>query len=179
MKKCIICIISALIFCTTYVYTYVYAEEEDILSDPIVKEEEDIKEDSEDEPISDGVGIFELIDENTYNELFAEPTLEPIPEPTPEPEPEIDPETLSGNEILREILRTNREISKDVKGVYQYLSNNSVSDSVLSDNSVSNNIINKPLSEYDLKESLLLFIALLGISAALVYIIHKSIFKWG
>lgn len=105
--------------------------------------------------------------------------IEPTPEPTPDPTPEIDPETLSGNELLREILITNKEINDNVKGINQYLSNNYVSDSVLSDNSISDNIIDKPLSEYDLKESLLLFIVLLGISAGLVYIIHKSIYKWG
>lgn len=177
MKKLIVFILSALILCTTYVYTYVYASEEDILIEPIkeeesnIEEEEDIKENeiySELTPETEkGIDPKTISENEIYSDLI------------PDPKQEIDTEKISENEILKEILKTNRGIAENVENINRYLSNNSVPYNVLSDNTVSNNLINKPLSEYDLKESLLLFIILLGVSAGLVYIIHKSIFKWG
>lgn len=165
MKYWFVCILSVFIVFNTYVYTYVYAQEDDILLYPI-------EEDQEEQELSD----------NIIPELIPGPVLDPIEEITivsyNKVYPDIYENTLSSNEILSELLKTNKEINENVKGIYKLVSNNRVSDSVLSDNSI-NNIVEKPLSEYDVKESLLLFILLIGISAGIVYIIHKTIFKWG
>lgn len=109
---------------------------------------------------------------------YIEPTPEPTPVPTPEPEePGVDPETISGNELLREILRTNRSIDESIKGIYRVLSNNSVSVDDVSDNTISDNIIFKRLEDYNTSESLALISLVLAFGALVVYIIHKSVFK--
>lgn len=148
---------------------------------PIIRGQE--VNNSTDTILTNGIDEYNLrmvYDSSYYGSTICEAVLyvEPTPEPTPEPEePEVDPETISGNEILREILRTNREINENVKGIYKYISNNSVSDNVLSDNSVSDNIIYKRLEDYSTSESLALIGLVLAFGALVIYLIHKTVFK--
>ena len=129
-----------------------------------------------------GVGIYSMYT-NLYSNtsgwsweyvVIEEPTPEPTTEPTPEP---IDPETISGNELLREILITERGIEENVQSianrpVYICVSNNNVSDNQI----VSvDNIMSKPINEYSVSESLMMFLALSLFIGGIVVIIRKGL----
>lgn len=91
-------------------------------------------------------------------------------------------------EIKEEKLEEEEEEDKDVKEVqYVYIKSNSVSDNDVADDhnsveTVSMNtvqyIIDTPLNEYKLTDSLLLIIILMGLFFGLVHLIRRSVFKW-
>ena len=145
--------------------------EEDILKEPIKEEvKEEIKEkELEDVGNTRGFGAYVL-----YEEPTPEPTLEPTPEPTPEC---IDTETISGNELLREILITERGISQNVQSIADRPVCICVSDNNVSDNQIIsvNSIMDKPINDYTVSESLLLFMALSLFIGGIVVIIRKGL----
>lgn len=57
-----------------------------------------------------------------------------------------------------------------------YLRSNNVSDNSII--SVSENIINKPLNDYTVSESLLAFVVVAVFVAGLAYVIKRSVFRW-
>ena len=57
-----------------------------------------------------------------------------------------------------------------------YLLSNNVSDNSII--SVSENIINKPLNDYTVSESLLAFVVVAVFVAGLAYVIKRSVFRW-
>ena len=57
-----------------------------------------------------------------------------------------------------------------------YLRDNNVSDNQVI--SISENIINKPLNEYTVSESLLAFVVVAVFVAGLAYVIKRSVFRW-
>lgn len=57
-----------------------------------------------------------------------------------------------------------------------YLRSNNVSDNSII--SVSENIINKPLNDYTVTESLLAFVVVAVFVAGLAYVIKRSVFRW-
>ena len=91
-------------------------------------------------------------------------------------------------EIKEEEVEKEEEEEKDVKEVqYVYIKSNSVSDNdVVNDNHSAETVIvneaqyliDTPLIEYNLTDSLLLIIILMGLFFGLVQIIRRSLLKW-
>ena len=106
--------------------------------------------------------------------IISVPTPEPTPVPTPEP---IDPETISGNELLREILITERSIAQNVQSIADRPVYICVSDNNVSDNQIIsvNSIMDKPINDYTVSESLLMFMALSLFIGGIVVIIRKGL----
>ena len=114
-----------------------------------------------------------------------------VPEEVEEYKDDSQAEDLNeeGKEEIKEVEEEDEEEEeKDVKEVqYVYIKSNSVSDNdVVNDNhsaeTVSINaaqyLMETPLNEYKLTDSLLLIIILMGIFFGLVHIIRRSVFKW-
>lgn len=98
-------------------------------------------------------------------------SITPTPTPTPEPTPEV---SVSWNSVSENLIRIEERLINIEGEINQfkdiYVSQNEV---------VSNNIIKKRISDYTTSESLSLIGLMLGFVAGLVYLIHKTIFKWG
>ena len=95
-------------------------------------------------------------------------------------DPENDPVLNVLNEInekIGELENVDRD-SEPVQVVISpdFLRSNNVFDNQIV--SVSENIINKPLNEYTVSESLLAFVVVAVFVAGLAYVIKRSVFRW-
>lgn len=168
MKKCLFILVFLLSFFLTV--TYCYAEE--ILVEPI---QEEIKEDDNktDNVIYDNSFEFDNYDDQSASSGSNYVIVE---EPTPEPTLIIsynNLNTVSWNSVSENLISIDQQII-DLRSDFNsfrdlYISNNAV---------VSNNIIKKRLSDYTVSESIGLITLLMAFCAGLVYLIHKSIYRW-
>ena len=123
---------------------------------------------------------YQLVDVGKYN---------PIPEPTPEPtlipdEPIVSDNNVSWNSVSENLVSIEQQIRglrKDVQNLADVTFSVSVSNINVSNNEVStlsDDIIHKPLKEYSTAESMSLIGLMLAFTGLIVYVVHKSIYRW-
>lgn len=122
------------------------------------------------------------------NDPFTEEVKEEVQEPSQEEDPEViqdeDPEEDPVLNVLNEINEKIGElenVNRDPEPVQVVVSSDSLFSSYVSDNnivSVSQNIIDKPLNNYTVTESLLAFVVVGLFVAGLAYVIKRSVFRW-
>lgn len=141
--------------------------------------------------------IEELEKEEIKDDYKEEENEEYIePEPTPElthttEEPTVIDNAVSDNDItvswnsvsenLISIENEIRRLRTDVQSLANTTFSVSISNNNVSDNQVitlSEDIIHKPLKEYSTSESMSLIGLMLAFTGLIVYVVHKSIYRW-
>lgn len=113
-------------------------------------------------------------------EEVQEASQEEVPEVIQEEDPEEDLVLNVLNEI-NEKIGDLENVNRDSEPVQVVVSSDSFFSSYVSDNnivSVSENIIDKPLNDYTVTESLLAFVVVGLFVAGLAYVIKRSVFRW-
>lgn len=120
----------------------------------------------------------------------------PVPVPVPEESKEEDQEQIildseeeedqvvDKEEDQEEKEEDSKNENREVQYIYIKSDPVSVSDDIINNNNtetigiISQNIIDTPLNEYDITDSLLVFMIVLFMGAGIIWLIKRSIFKW-
>lgn len=139
-------------------------------------EGEKVEENKEEEKLEENKEK-EKLEENKEEEK--ENSIDSTPEPTNIPDNNVSWSSVSENLInIENELRGLREDVQNITDTTISVSVSNINDFNDKDVTVSNNLINKPLSEYNTSESISLITLMLGFAGLLVYIVHKSIYRW-
>lgn len=129
-----------------------------------------------------------IFEEGSSFDYYIDPILEEVKEEDREASQEDDIEVIQEEDQILNVLNEINEkigdlenVSRDPEPVQVVVSSDSIPVKYVRNNdslSLSENIINKPLNNYTVSESLLAFVVVAVFVAGLSYVIKRSVFRW-